>query len=163
MDISKNKAVLSHLIVDEDFLEDLKEICSPEQISQFVEYSRDVDKNECPDILDDICDYLIEATHHGGIKILSIAWDSTDWGPGGSGFFRYNCKYGLVMMSSSDYEDDHVEIFDRDKFSPWGIDNLENDYIDLKSTVYSENELIDISKSLGVGEHTKLTINGREM
>ena len=162
MDLSNNQDILSYLNRDEDFLDDLKDCFSPEQISQFVNYSRDVDKNRCPEILNDIYDFLKEEIHNAD-TILTIAWDSSEWGPGGNGFFRYNCKYGLVMMSSSDYEDDHVEIFDRDRFSPWGIENLENDYIELESTIYSEKELIKISESLGLGMHTKLTINGREM
>jgi hypothetical protein len=162
MDLTNNKDILSHLIGEEEFLEDLKDWFTPEQISQFLKYSRNIDKNTCTEFFNDIS-YWLKIEIHNADTILLIGWDSSEWGPGGNVFFRYNCKYGLVMMSSSDYADNQVEIFDRDRFRPWGIEHLNNEYIELESTVYSEKELKEISDSLGIGEHSKLTINGREM
>jgi hypothetical protein len=162
IDLTNNQDILSFLIREEDFLENLKDWFSPDQISEFLKYAKNIDKITCPEFLNDIFDWL-KIEIYNADTILLIGWDSSEWGPGGNGFFRYNCKYGLVMMSSSDYSDNHVEIFDRDRFRPWGIEHLENEYIDLESSVYSEKELKEISESLGLGEHSKLTINGREI
>jgi hypothetical protein len=64
-------------------------------------------------------------------------------------------------MSSSDFVDDHTEIFNKDKFSPWAIEDLRNDYIDVSSDIYSEPELIKIAENMGMKKNTVLTINNK--
>lgn len=125
-------------------------------------YSQDVN-NEYPVAMDRFYDWLEEEFMNSETKILWIAWESNGWGPGGNGFCRFKSRFGIVKMESSDYSDDHIEIFNKKTFFPWCIENLMNDYIFLDSDIFSEKELLSIAEKMGMHEHTKLTINDKEI
>lgn len=42
-----------------------------------------------------------------------------------------------------------------------GIEDLNNDYIDISSDIYTEQELIEIAESMGMKRSTILTINDK--
>ena len=66
-------------------------------------------------------------------------------------------------MTSSDYEDEHVEIFDKENFSPWAIESLTGDFIEIDSDIYSKQEMLEIAEEIGLDTNVKLTIKGKEI
>ncbi len=159
-----DQSILIHLFGNKKFLKSLQSDFEKEEILEISKYSQDVN-NEYPEVMDQFYEWLKEEFINSETKILWIAWDSDGWGPGGSGFCRFNSRFGLVKMDSSDYEDDndHIEIFNKKTFFPWGIENLMNDYIDMDSDVYNEKELLSLAEKMGMHEHTILTINDKKI
>jgi hypothetical protein len=113
--------------------------------------------------MDQFYDWFESEFDNSDTNILSIGWDSKGWGPGGDGFVRFNSRFGIVKMGSSDYSDEHVEIFNKKTFFPWCIVDLHNDYIEMDSDVYNDKELLSLAERMGMREETKLTINGKEI
>jgi hypothetical protein len=158
MNIIGNKVIHTQLVEQKDFLDALKDNFDENQIKEIINYLKDI-SNNYPGIMDQFYDWIHD--EEGKINILSIGWDSKNWGAGGNGSISFDLVFGLVKMSSSDFVDDHTEIFNKDKFSPWAIEDLRNDYIDVSSDIYSEPELIKIAENMGMKKNTVLTINNK--
>jgi hypothetical protein len=160
MNIIDNQEIHNHLIKHKDFLDALRCNYNEIQIEEIINYSRDISKNY-PVIMDQFYDWFQE--ENGELNILSIAWDSKNWGSGGNGFISFDLLFGLVKMTSSDFEDEHTEIFNKNTFIPWAIEDLRNDYINMTSDIYSEQELIEIAENIGMKKNTVLTINSKKI
>lgn len=158
MDITGNQVIHTYLVEQKDFLVALQDNFDENQIEEIINYLKNINTNY-PGIMDQFYDWIHD--EEGEINILSIGWDSKNWGAGGNGFISFDLVFGLVKMSSSDFEDDHTEIFNKDTFSPWAIEDLRNDYIDLSSDIYYEPELIKIAENMGMKKNTVLTINNK--
>ena len=156
--IIDNQAIHTHLIGNKDFLKALKKKFSAIEVAEIIEYSKNI-KGKYPKAMDHFYNWFGDL--EGDINVLSIAWDSEGWGSGGSGVISFSLVFGLVKMSSSDYDDDHIEIFDKNTFSPWAIEHLMNDSVDITSDIYSEAELISIAEDLGIDGDTVLTVNDK--
>jgi hypothetical protein len=157
--------ILQHLLQNKDFLKKITEEFDKKEVKTLSDFANNgVETEEFLDVLYRLEEWLEEEFYSNSdmINVLSIAWDSNSWGPGGDGIIRFKSKYGIVKMSSSDYESDHIEIFNMDDFFPWEIENLENDFIEISSDVYNNEYLLKIADALGIGEDTKLELNGKE-
>ncbi len=154
--------ILNYLFENKDFLESLQNEFEKEEIIELKNYSQNIN-NEYPVTMDRFYDWFECEFDNPDINVLSIAWDSDGGGPGGNGFVRFNSRFGIVKMESSDFSDEHIEIFNKKTFVPWCIGNLMNDYIELNSDVYSEKKLLILAKKMGMYDHTKLTIKGNEI
>lgn len=159
MNIIDNQEIHLFLIKQDDFLKALQYVFDKNQIDTIVNYSNDLTK-EYPEIMDQFYDWFNDL--NGTNNILSIGWDSNNWGPGGNGFINFSLVFGLVKMSSSDFEDDHTEIFNKDSFEPWCIEDLRNDFIEISSDIYSDSELVEIAENMGIKKNTILKINNKE-
>jgi hypothetical protein len=155
MEIDQN--IFNHLFENKDFLKSLGEEFNNDEIIYLGKFSNHLDK-EFPDLIDQFHDWLSSELCDTDTNILTIGWESDDWGPGGDGFISFGSKFGIIKMFSSDYEDDHIEIFNKKDFEPWCIENLMNDYLDISSDVYSAKELKSLAKGLGMNKETKLTV-----
>lgn len=151
---------LAHLLTNIDFLNTIKEDFTQEEVNEINNYIKDKNSGN-PDVIDAFLDWLNFELEENGNTVLLIAWDSHGWGPGGNGCVRFKVRFGIVRMDSSDYDDDHVEIFNKENFYPWGIESLMNDYIELRSDIYDEKELIELANNMGMEENTELTVNGK--
>ncbi|MRX62606.1 hypothetical protein [Maribacter luteus] len=160
MYITDNQALHLHLISNKDFLDLLRGEFKENEVEEIIKYCKDI-TGDYLDVMDQFYDWIADLD--SDTNILTIGWDSNNWGPGGSDFISFNLVFGLVKMSSSDYEDEHIEIFDKENFSPWGIEDLMNDFIEIDSEIYSEKELLGIAESMGIDKNTALTINGKEI
>ena len=58
---------------------------------------------------------------------------------------------------------DTVQIFDKENFSPWAIESLTGDFIEIDSDIYSKQELLEIAAGIGLDTNVKLTIKGKEI
>jgi len=161
MDILNNQPIHTHLIANTDFLEALSNNFEEDEIVEILKYAKDVTL-DYPMIMDKFYDWFEEEFNNypSDINIISIGWESYGWGPGGSGFISFDLVFGLVRMSSSDYEEDYTEIFDKENFSPWAIESLDNDSVEISSDIYTNSELLELAEDLGLGEDTELTIEG---
>ena len=151
--------IKQHLLKNQKFIKTLSEEFDSSVVTQVqsflannIEYSIE--------IADDLSDWFNNAFLETNVNVLSIAWDSDGWGPGGNGVISFLLCFGLVNMNSSDYESDHVEIFDKDTFFPWGIEELYNDTITLDSDIYNDDELIKLAIDMGISMDSSLIING---
>lgn len=160
MDIRNNQLIHSHLIRNKDFLDALKKEFDKNEIEEIIKYSKDLTSNY-PKVMDNFYDWFCDLD--ADINVLTIGWDSDNWGAGGSGFIAFKLVFGIIKMTSSDYSDEHIEIFNKKTFFPWCIEHLMNDYIGIESDVYSDKELLTLAEEMGMDEDTKLTINGKEI
>jgi hypothetical protein len=158
MDIIDNQEIHLFLVEQREFLDALKDIFNENQVKEIINYSRDLSL-KYPDIMDKFYDWFHDKK--GEKNILSIGWDSKNWGAGGNGFISFDLVFGLIKMTSSDFEDDHTEIFNKESFSPWAIEDLKNDYIEISSDIYTEKELIEIAEEMGMKKTTILKINDK--
>jgi hypothetical protein len=153
---------LKHILKSKDFIESLQQEFKQEEIIEIQNFIQE--NNEMySEVIDTFFEWLDNEFESSGTNVLSIGWDSSGWGPGGNGSIQFTERFGIVTMNSSDYEDDHVEIFDKQEFYPWCIQSLENDYIYLDSDIYNETELIELANNMGLRENTQLTVNGNEI
>lgn len=97
-----------------------------------------------------------------GLNVLTIGWDSDGWGPGGNGNVRYTARFGIVTATSSDYDDDHWELFDEKNFHPWVPEELTAQSIGLSSKVYNTKQLKDMIGRLHISESTEVSLEGRK-
>lgn len=163
MDKNTERAILSHLLSDPNCLKSLEENeFEKDEITQIIKYANDLN-DEFPELIGRFYDWFEGVFDDAETKVLWIGWDSAGWGSGGNGVIRFDAAFGIVKMTSSDYEDDHIEIFNKKDFYPWCIESLNNDYIDMESDIYSDEELLSLARRMGMGENTKLTINGKEI
>jgi hypothetical protein len=160
MDIIDNQEFHSYLIQQEEFLYALKDVFNENEIIEIINYSKDLSK-QYPDVMDKFYDWFKDK--NGDKNIISISWDSKNWGAGGNGFISFDLLFGLVQMTSSDFEDEHIEIFIKESFYPWAIEDLNNDYIEISSDIYTEQELIEMAESMGMKRSTILTINDKKI
>ena len=160
MNIKNNQALHLHLIANKDFVDILKDEFQENEVQEIINYCKEINR-KYPEVMDQFYDWIMDMDSN--TNVLSIGWDSENWGPGGSGFISFDLVFGLVKMRSSDYEDEHTEIFDKENFSPWAIESLMNDFVEIDSDIYSEQELLDIAEGMGLDVDTKLTIKGKEI
>tara|TARA_B110000285_G_C14635998_1_gene385533 strand:+ start:73 stop:576 length:504 start_codon:yes stop_codon:yes gene_type:complete len=161
MDIYKDQAIHTHLATNKDFLEELKSEFRENEVQQIIKYCIDINSNY-PEVMD-LCYELIN-DQPAITNALTIGWESENWGPGGDGFVSFDLIFGLVKMTSSDYEDDgHLEIFDKKTFYPWSIENATNDLISINSDIYSEQDMLNFAEDMGMDDNTQLTINDKEV
>jgi len=157
-----NKKIIEHLLNNEEFLAALNDYYDGEQKAIIIDCLSN-SKKEHTLLMDKFEDWFREELREGDVEILTIGWDSDGWGSGGNGAVWFNSRFGVVSFGSSDYSDDHIEVFEKDNFEPWCIEHLCNDYVEISSEVYNEDELIEIANKLGMNEDTKLTVNGKEV
>lgn len=153
---------LGFLVKDEAFLLSLNDSFNQSEVKEIKKYLLGK-PTATSDTAQQFKEWFYDELLKSDTLILSIVWDSDSFGPGGNGCVIFGSKFNIVTMSSSDYENDHVEFFNKESFFPWGIESLINDYIKVDSHVYSENELIDLVRRMGISGHTKLTVKGREI
>ena len=160
MNIINNQALHKHLISNEDFLINLKNEFEANECQEIINYCKEINRNR-PKVMNHFYDWIMDVD--SDTNVLSIGWDSEEWGPGGSGFISFDSVFGIVKMTSSDYEDGHIEIFDKENFSPWAIESLTGDFIEIDSDIYSKQEILDIAEEIGLDTDVKLTIKGEEI
>jgi hypothetical protein len=159
MDFSKK--IVEHILKNEEFLAGLNDNFDKNLKAIIIDCLSNSNK-EHASLMDKFEDWFREELREG-VEVLLIGWESAGWGPGGSGAVWFNSRFGIVSFFSSDYDDDHIEVFDKDNFEPWCIEHLCNDYVELSSAVYNEEELIEFANNLGMDEETELTVNGKEV
>jgi len=160
MNIKNNQALHQHLVNNKDFIVHLKKDFESIEFQEITDYCKDINGNQ-PEVLNDFYDWLMDMD--SDTNVLCIGWDSEDWGPGGSGFISFDLIFGLIKMTSSDYEDDHTEIFEKSNFFPWAIESLTADIIEIDSDIYSKQEILTIAEEMGFDTNIKLTIKGKEI
>lgn len=151
---------IQSLLNDYNFLEELAfnfESAEQELIKDYIN-SKSVQDS---DLIDRFFEWLLEELNNNSKPILTIGWDSHEWGAGGNGFVSFLTRFNIVSMKSSDYENDHFEIFDKTTFFPWVIENLENDVVEIESEVFSEEELLEMANNMGIRKDTNLSVNGK--
>ena len=158
MNIATNQEIHTHLIRQNEFLNALKDNFDENQAQEIIEYSKDISK-KYPETMDQFYDWFND--QEGKKNILFIGWDSKNWGVGGNGFISFDLVFDLVKITSSSFEGEHIEIFNKETFYPWAIEDLKNDFIELSSEIYSELQLIEIAVNLGMNYNTVLTVNDR--
>jgi len=162
IDIINNQKILTHLISNKDFVVSLEKDFTKDEVIEITKYATDINF-KYPVVMDRFQDWIECEFENSDTKVLSIAWDSEGSGSGGNGFIRFESVFGILKMTSSDYSDNHITIFNKNDFFPWGIENLMNDYIYLDSDIYTEKELLSLAAIMGMEEHTKLYINDTEI
>lgn len=121
-DKEKWEAAVRHLLSNIEFVNDLKAYYEYEdsdlEWQEVLTAIQDIENgNVC--LLSVVEDYFNQALHDIGNEIESYYWDSPNWGPGGNGYLKYIEAYGVVGVSSSDFPNDHMEIYDEETFVPW--------------------------------------------
>ena len=156
---SRNK----YLQANPDFQKELrKEFNKPGEAERILAWmAQETDLEADDDLLFRFDDWLHDALYDG-VNVLTIGWDSHGWGPGGNGCVFYHERFGIVTMSSSDFTSDgHWEVFDESTFEPWLTGSLDTDEVGLSSDIYTNKELRALAESIGVGEDSELTVEGR--
>jgi hypothetical protein len=160
MDIINNQLIHSFLIGNNEFLDSLVNEFDEDDVKEIVQYCKDLNSNY-PAAMDNFYDWF--ESLDGSTNVLYIGWDSDSGGPGGNGFISFDFLFGLVKMTSSDFESAHIEIFDKENFFPWAIEHLKNDKIEISSDIYTSGELLKLVKDMGTNSNTRLIINGEEI
>jgi hypothetical protein len=141
----RRDTAIRHLLADPDFREDVRKAFDiregdPDWL-EMQEAIRTAESEE-PRLSDRMQEYLDQQFQdEQGTEVFSVHWDSENWGPGGNGYLLFIEVYGVVRMVSSDYWDDHFEIYDPETFSPWGPDTFDADTVEFDSEVYDDDEL----------------------
>jgi len=156
----QSQEIHTFLIEQKEFLLALQDQFDENEIQKIIHYAKDI-SGDAPEIMDDFYDWFHNLDSEK--NILCIGWDSNEWGAGGSGFISFELVFGLARMKSSDYEKEEPVIFNKETFSPFGIESLMNDYIDITSDVYTNKELQEMAEDMGMESDTVLTINGKEI
>ena len=151
-----------HLANDQDFKTELSLEFTIDELDLLNDYLQGGQTGQT-ELIDRFYEWLEDEFSTPGLNILTIGWDSSGWGPGGSGFISFVSRFGLVRMESSDYEDNELVIFNKSDFFPWGIESLNNDFISIDSEVYGKAEILEIADQMELGDDTLITINGEEI
>ena len=87
MDITGNQVIHTYLVEQKDFLVALQDNFDENQIEEIINYLKNINTNY-PGIMDQFYDWIHD--EEGKINILSIGWDSKNWGAGGNGFISFD-------------------------------------------------------------------------
>lgn len=152
---------IQSLLQDTDFLDEIASNFESTEVELIKDYINTKSVQDS-DLIDRFYEWLLEELNNNSKPILTIGWDSLEWGAGGNGFVSFLTRFNIVTMKSSDYENDHFEIFDKETFFPWGIENLENDIVEIESEVFSEGDLLEMANKMGIRKDTNLSVIGKD-
>jgi hypothetical protein len=165
IDLANRTEILRHLLDHPDIQKDIRHSFSKTQIQEIEDFSRNPER-PVPDVLDELEEWLTDQISGNGLSVLTIGWDSSEWGPGGNGYVRLLTQYGLVYMESSDCESGPILIFDKDSFNP--RDHLNEvfegeitcEFIEIASDIYTNKELKHFAEHISVSEDANIEFSG---
>jgi len=157
-----SREILAYLFNNKEFKQSLTKgnwLCE-EELAALRRYAEGIDK-EHPQFMQNFFDWLNDVFFDRGDLILEIAYDSDCFSPMGNGYIRFQELFGLVKRFSSVDVDDHVEIFNKDTFEPWGDNYINTGYVDIYSNCFDDEYLLAFAREIVIPEEAVVTINDK--